>query len=175
MKLVVVMLVATKLVGLKVATAKLLKKALVEVMLVPLAVPKVRLVELRVSANAFVVVRLVPLAVVNPRPPEKKLVLVALVSVVDPRLVMPEILRFVEVTFVPLRLKNDKLVEVKLVPLAVPNEKFCAKKFAVELALVKMAVEAPVAPIAVLLIVPPSIVKPFTTMVSVMELAGKVI
>lgn len=42
----------------------------------------------------------------------------------------------------------------------------------VEVALVNTAVEAPVVPIEVLLIVPPSIVRPFTTIVSMIELAG---
>ena len=42
----------------------------------------------------------------------------------------------------------------------------------VEVALVNIAVEAPVAPIGVLLIEPPSIVRPFTTIASVMEFDG---
>lgn len=47
-----------------------------------------------------------------------------------------------------------------------------AKKL-VEVTLVNIAVEAIVAPIGVLLIVPPSIVRPFTTAASVIELLGK--
>lgn len=46
-------------------------------------------------------------------------------------------------------------------------------KFVLE-TLVNTAVEAPVAPIALLLIVPPSIVSPFITMASRIELSGSV-
>ena len=42
-----------------------------------------------------------------------------------------------------------------------------------EVTLVKIAVEAPPAPIGVLMILPPSMVRPATTMASVMELLGK--
>ena len=156
-------------------TASVPKNPLVEVILVPFAVPKVRLVELKVSANALVEVKDPPVAVVKDKAPVLKLVEVALVRMVLPRLERPETLKLVEVTLVPARLMNERLVEVSDVPFAVPNERFCAKKFAVAVALVKIAVEAPVAPIAVLLMVPPSMVKPLTTKSSVIEFEGKVI
>ena len=78
-------------------------------------------------------------------------------TVVSPKLVIPEIYRLVEVTEVATVFTNT--VEV-------------AKRFVV-VALVNTAVEAPVVPIGVLLIVPPSIVRPFTTIVSVMEFDGR--
>jgi hypothetical protein len=59
-----------------------------------------------------------------------------------------------------------------LVEVAFINTVEVANKL-VEVALVNTAVEAPVVPIGVLLIVPPSIVRPFTTMASVTEFDGK--
>ncbi len=174
-KLVEVRLVVFKLVGLKVVTASVPKNPLVEVILVPFAVPKVRLVELKVSANALVEVNDPPVAVVKDNAPVLKLVLVALPKVVVPKLVRPETLKLVDVTFVPAKLLNEMLVDVREVPFAVPNERLVAKKFAVELAFVKIAVDAPLAPIAVLLIVPPSMVRPSITKSSKIELVGKFI
>jgi hypothetical protein len=57
------------------------------------------------------------------------------------------------------------------VEVTLPNALEVAKKL-VELALVKIPVEATLAPIGVLLIVPPSIVSVFTTYTSAIELVG---
>jgi hypothetical protein len=71
-----------------------------------------------------------------------------------------------------------KLVEVTLVPLAFVNKKLVAvadaKNAFVEVRFVKTPVLAVVAPIAELFTVPPLIVRPSTTIASVIELVGKV-
>ncbi len=59
-----------------------------------------------------------------------------------------------------------------MVEVAFTNTELVANKF-VEVTLVNTAVEAPAVPIGVLLIEPPSIVRPFTAIASVIELAGK--
>ncbi len=79
----------------------------------------------------FVEVIEVPLAVMKERAPEKKLVDVALVSVVLERLVKLETYRFVEVTFMPLRLVNETPVEKKLVEVAFTKIEEVVKKLVV--------------------------------------------
>ncbi len=88
---------------------------------------------------------------------EVTLVAVKLEIVVLPKLVMPV---------------TTKLVEVILVAKRLTKTVFVAN-ISVEVTYVKTAVEAPVLPIGVLLIDPPSIVRPLTTIASVIELAGK--
>ena len=96
------------------------------------------------------------------------------VSTVGLKLVVAKFVKnpFVEVTLCPSALVNPRLVTNKFVEVALPNTLDVAKKL-VELALVNTPVEAIVAPIGVLLMVPPSIVRPFTTNASVSELLGK--
>lgn len=77
-------------------------------------------------------------------------------TVVLPKLVIPDIYRLVEVTFVAMVLTKTVLSAATLV----------------DVTFVNIAVEAPVVPIGVLLIVPPSMVRPFTTMASVILLFG---
>ena len=76
---------------------------------------------------------------------------------------------FVVVTFVEVK---SVLPKVAIVPTFAMNE---VVKRLVELALVKMPVAGVTKPIGVLLMVPPSMVKPLTTMRSVTELVGRVI
>lgn len=115
----------------------------------------------RLVVVTLVAVRLVGLKSVAAKVVNEPLVLVTDVSVSvepDPAVkVRPVVLRLVEVTlvkvlFVPVRLVAKRLVLV---------------------ALVKTPVDGVLAPIGVLSIVPPLMVRAFTTMASVMELAGR--
>ena len=80
-------------------------------------------------------------------------------------------MRFVEVTLTPFKFVNEMLVDVRDCPFAVPNARLVANAFVEEM-LVNTPVEGVDAPIGVLLMVPPSMVKPLTTKLSVTELVG---
>ncbi len=121
-------------------------------------------------------IRLVRLAVVM-----VELLTVVVVNVLVPvKLLLPVRVAMVDV---PLKLLNERPIIFEPVKFTVPfwtdrlvvvaftNIVEVAKRL-VEVALVNTAVEAPITPIGVLFIVPPSIVRPFTTMVSVMEFDG---
>ena len=83
-------------------------------------------------------------------------------------------MRFVEVTLTPFKFVNEMLVDVRDCPFAVPNARLVANAFVEEM-LVNTPVAGVTKPIGVLLMVPPSMVKPLTTMRSVTELVGRVI
>ena len=95
----------------------------------------------------------------------------------------PETYKLVEVALVVVALVAKKLVVVievaerfvgvKLAAVKVPDTYKLVVVALLEVTLVKIPVEAPAAPMAVLLIVPLSTVRPFTTIASVMELLGR--